>query len=68
LINIKNSNQLNYSISLIIFSIALMYTSIASMKHILNINIKYAFIILCLVISFIILALAYFKHKKENSL
>lgn len=67
LINIKYSNQLNYSITLIIFSIALFFTSIASMKVILNIYIKYAFIGLCLVTSFIILWLAYLKHKREKT-
>ena len=67
LINIKNIEELNYSISLVIFSIALSFTSIANMKYILNVYIKYAFIILCIVISFIILLLAYLKHKKEKT-
>ena len=67
LINIKSSYELNYSLALIIFSISLLYKSIAKMKFILNVYIKYAFIILCLVISFIILLLAYLKHKREIS-
>ena len=66
LINIKHGKELNYSISFIIFSIALSYSSIAQMKTILNIYIKYAFIALCLVLSFIIMFLAYLKHKREN--
>ena len=67
LVNIKYSSELNYSLALIIFSISLLYKSIAKMKFILNVYIKYAFIILCLVISFIILLLAYLKHKREIS-
>ena len=67
LLNIKKSNQLNYSLALIIFSIALLYKSIVNMKYILNIYIKYGFIIICLVISFTILLLAYLKHKRENA-
>ena len=67
LINIKISDQLNSSITLLIFSLALYFTSISNMKYILNVYIKYAFIILCIVISFIILLLAYLKHKKEKS-
>jgi len=66
LINIKHSNELIYSISFIVFSIALSFDSIFTMKNILNIYIKYAFIILCLVTSFIIMLLAYLKRKKEN--
>lgn len=65
LFNIKHSKELNYSISFIIFSIALSFESIASMKQILNVYIKYAFILLCLVISFVILLFAYLKQKKE---
>ena len=66
LTNIKHSKELNYSISFIIFSISLFYSSIAQMKSILNIYIKYAFIVLCLFLSFIIMLLAYLKHKREN--
>lgn len=67
LTNIKHSTELNYSIAFIIFSIALYYKSIVSMKFILNVYIKYAFIILCLIFSFIIMLLAYLKHKRENA-
>lgn len=67
LVNIKYSNELNYSLAFIIFSIALFYKSIVSMKFILNVYIKYAFIALCLVFSFIIMLLAYLKHKRENA-
>lgn len=66
LINTKHSKQFSYSLSFIIFSIALSFESIAYMKHILNGYIKYAFIALCLVLSFTIMFLAYLKHKKEN--
>lgn len=66
LINIKHSKELNYCLAFIVFSIALSYESVVSMKHILNVYIKYAFIALCLIISFIIMFLAYLKHKKEN--
>ena len=67
LISTKHSSELTYSISFIIFSIALSYDSIASMKYILNVYIKYAFISLCLVLSFLIMLFAYLKHKKENT-
>ncbi len=67
LLNIKYSKELNYSIAFIVFSIALSFESIVSMKHILNVYIKYAFIILCLIFSFIVMLLAYLKHKRENS-
>ena len=66
LINIKHESGLSYSLSLIIFSIALSFESIAYMKQILNGYIKYVFIILCLVLSFIIMFFAYLKHKKES--
>ena len=66
LTNIKCDKELNYSIAFIIFSIALYYNSIAQMEYVLNVYIKYAFIGLCLVLSFIIMFLAYLKNKKEN--
>ena len=67
LINVKYSNELIYSLAFIIFAISLWYKSIVSMKFILNVYIKYAFIVLCLILSFIIMLLAYLKHKRENS-
>ena len=67
LINVKYSNELIYSLAFIIFAISLWYKSIVSMKFILNVYIKYAFIALCLILSFIIMLLAYLKHKRENS-
>ena len=65
LTNIKHATQLDLCIASIIFSIALCFKSIASMKFILNVYIKYAFIALYLIISFIIMLLAYLKHKRE---
>ena len=67
LLNIKYGSELIYSLAFIIFSIALCFKSIVNMKFILNVYIKYGFIILCLIISFIIMLLAYLKHKRENS-
>ncbi|MBO4816125.1 MAG: GerAB/ArcD/ProY family transporter [Clostridia bacterium] len=67
LTNIKYGTKLNYGIAFIIFSLALYYKSIVSMKYVLNVYIKYAFIALCLVLSFIIMLLAYLKHKRENA-
>ena len=67
LTNIKYSNELNYSLAFIIFSIALAYKSVIDMKFILNVYIRYAFIALCLVLSFIIMFFAYLKYKRENT-
>ena len=67
LINIKHCKELNYSIAFIVFSISLYFDSIVSMKFILNVYIKYAFIILCLIFSFVLMFLAYLKHKRENA-
>ena len=66
LINVKYNKELNYCIASIIFSIALLFDSIVSMKYIFNVYIKYVFIALCLVVSFTIMLFAYLKHKKEN--
>ena len=66
LVNIKYEKTINYVLALIILVISMLYKSIASMKFILNYYIKYAFIVLCLIISFVIMLLAYLKRKKEN--
>ena len=66
LINIKYGKELNYSLAFLIFSMSLYFKNIASMKLVLNVYIKYAFIAICLILSIVILFLAYLKHKKEN--
>ncbi len=63
---LKNHRQMTYSICFIIFSIALSFTNIASIKYIQNVVLKYVVIFLVFIISIIILIFANLKFKKEK--
>ena len=64
---LKNHRQMTFSICSIIFSIALFFTNIASIKYIQNVILKYVVILLVFIISLIILIFANLKFKKEKS-
>lgn len=67
LAKLKTHKEMAYSISAIIFSLALAFGNLADMKHMQNVMLRYFVIILVFVISLIVLILANLKLKKEKS-
>lgn len=67
LVKLKTHKEMAYSISAIIFSLALSFQNIATMKYMQNVVLRYFVIILVFIISLIILILANLKLKKEKS-
>lgn len=67
LAKLKTHKEMAYSISAIIFSLALAFGNLAEFKYMQTIVLRYFVIILVFVISLIILMLANLKLKKEKS-
>jgi len=68
LVNLKTHKELSYSICAIIFSLALSFANLSTIKFMQNNILRYFAISLIFVISLIILLLANLKHKKEKSI
>ena len=66
LTRIKSSRTMLYGTVSIIFSVALIFNSIANLKFIEDVVFKYIIIILVFIISPILLILANFKYKRRN--
>ena len=67
LVNLKTHKELAYSMCAIIFSLALCFANLSTIKFIQNVLLRYFVIALIFGISLIILILANFKLKKEKS-
>ena len=67
LLNLRTHKELSYSISAIIFSLALALANISNIKLMQYDILRYFVIILVFILSLIILVLANLKHKKEKS-
>lgn len=66
LVNLKNHNEMTYSICFLIFSIALLFRNITDLKIVQNTILRYIIILIVFVISIAILILANLKHKRRN--
>lgn len=67
LVSLKTHKEMSYSISAIIFSLALFFQNLSTMRFVQNILLRYFVIILVFIISLVVLILANFKFKKEKS-
>ena len=67
LVNLKTHKELSYSMSAIIFSLALSFANLSTIKFMQNEILRYFVITLVFGISLIVLILANLKLKKEKS-